>query len=155
VVRSVVALDANLAILLAVGAADPDYIARHKRLRTYDKAAFHLLDAFLGAADGIVWCPHVLAETSNLTRHIHDPIRTEISRILASLIERYPESEVASANAASHPVYLRLGLTDSVLLRLAETGATLLTDDLDLHLATLSAGHASINFNELRDQDYQ
>lgn len=154
-VHSVVALDTNLAVLLAVGATDPDHIARHKRLRIYDKAAFHLLDALLGAADSLVWCPHVLAETSNLARYINDPIRTEVSRTLALLIEKHRECEVTSADAASHPAYVRLGLTDSVLLKLAETGATLVTDDLDLHLAAIRSGHASINFNELRDQALQ
>lgn len=153
--RTTVALDTNLAVLLAVGTANPDYIAKHKRLRIYDKTAFLLLDELLGAAEGILWCPHVLAETSNLARYVNDPIRIEVAQALAILISRYPEASVVSAEASRHVAYRRLGLTDSVMLTLASTGATLLTDDLDLHVAALSAGHSTINFNEFRDQTSQ
>lgn len=153
--RSIVALDTNLAVLLAVGAANPNHIAKHKRLRVYDEKAFHLLDELLGAADGIVWCPHVLAETSNLARYVNDPIRTEVAQALAILIAKHPETPVTSEEATSHPAYIRLGLTDSVLLTLAATGATLITDDLDLHIAAVQADHASINFNQYRDDNAQ
>jgi hypothetical protein len=67
------------------------------------------------------------------------------------LIARYPESRIASVQGAERPEYNRLGLTDAVLLTVSAEGATLLTDDLDLHLAALNAGLSSINFNELRD----
>lgn len=153
--RATVALDTNLAVLLAVGTANPDYIEKHRRLRVYDKTDFLLLDELLGAADGIIWCPHVLAETSNLARYVNDPIRVEVAQALSILISKYPEANIVSAEASKHNAYMRLGLTDSVMLILASTGATLLTDDLDLHVAALSAGHDSINFNEFRDQALQ
>ena len=150
--RSPIALDANLAVLLAVGLADVGYIAKHKRLRRYDMAAFELLDEVLGAGDGIVWCPHVLAETSNLVRYLNDPVEAEAAAALAVLVGRFPEESVPSSTGCGRAEYRRLGLTDAILLTLASSGATLLTDDLDLHLAALSADLPSLNFNELRDE---
>ena len=152
VTRSPVALDANLAVLFTVGLANIDYIEKHKRLRRYDVAAFRLLDELLGAADGVVWCPHVLTETSNLVLYLNDPIRPEAAAALALLVNRYQEKAIPSAEGCARPEYLRLGLTDAILLTLASTGATLVTDDLDLHLAAASADLPSINFNELRDE---
>lgn len=149
--RSAVALDTNLAVLLTVGLADRAYIAKHKRLKKYDLKSFETLDEILGAADGIIWCPHVLAETSNMVRYLNDPIRSDATKALALLIARYPENSVPSVRGTDRPEYSRLGLTDAVLLTVSAEGATLLTDDLDLHVAALSAGLSSINFNELRD----
>lgn len=148
---SAVALDTNLAVLLAVGLADKAYIAKHKRLKKYDLKSFETLDEILGAADGIIWCPHVLAETSNMVRYLSDPIRGDATKALSLLIARYPENPTPSVRGAARPEYGRLGLTDAILLTLTAAGATLLTDDLDLHIAALGAGLSSINFNELRD----
>jgi hypothetical protein len=47
--------------------------------------------------------------------------------------------------------FIRLGLTDSVLLELGRSGATLLTVDLDLYLAALDAGLNVINYNHLKE----
>lgn len=147
-----VALDTNLAILLAVGATDTRYIAKHKRLRPFDETDFAILDEMIGLSAGVVWCPNVLSETSNLVRYVADPIRSEIALTLKALIHSWTETLVESPIATDRTEYLRLGLTDAVLLTLAASGATLLTDDLDLHHAALAAGYLSVNFNELRDE---
>lgn len=147
-----IALDTNLAILLAVGATDTGYISKHKRLRPFDETDFAILDELIGLSAGVVWCPNVLSETSNLVRYVNDPIRSEVAVTLKRLIETWTETVIGSRTAASRDEYVRLGLGDTVLLTLAANGATLLTDDLDLHHAALAAGHQSVNFNEFRDE---
>ncbi len=145
------ALDTNLALLLAVGAEDRALIARHKRLAAYEAADYDLLVIILDTADGIVFCPNVVSETSNLIRYAdirsRQPIAATFGRIVQATTERY----VPSADAAKHDTYLKLGMTDAVLMTLAESGATLLTDDLDLYLAAANAGHSVINFNHERE----
>jgi hypothetical protein len=53
--------------------------------------------------------------------------------------------------------FIRLGLTDAVLLELAHTGATLLIVDLALYLAAWAFGLNAINYNHVREQrvDFQ
>jgi hypothetical protein len=51
-----------------------------------------------------------------------------------------------SSDAAEDPIFLRLGLTDSVLLQEAFSTHVLLTADLDLYLEAARRGRNAINF---------
>lgn len=146
-----VLVDTNLAILLTVGLAGKELIARHKNLRVYDERDFGILVAVLAEASEILFTPHTLTETSNLMRQIGEPVRATLSRSLANLIGATQERFVTGVTATRRSEYERLGLTDSALLSLAETGAVLLTDDLHLYLAAASAGYGAVNFSHLRE----
>ena len=143
--------------MLTVGVTNPRHIAKHKRLAKCDIFDFEILCALLSESPGIVFTPNVLSETSNLLRQISDPMRREISLTLARLISLHDEEAVASRVAAETPEYVRLGLTDAVLLELSATGFALLTDDLDLYLAAMRRGLTATNFSHVRDQrsDFQ
>lgn len=144
-------LDANLAVLFIVGQTNRSYIAKHKRLAAFDEIDYDEVVKLIGLSEHLVFCPNVWTETSNLLRHVAEPIRGEISRVMSRIIGAHRESFVASARASSHHGYQRLGLTDAVLLILAEQGAVLLTTDLSLYLAAANARFEVINFNHLRD----
>ena len=141
-------LDANLLVVLAIGQVDPSRLGLHKRARAYRPEDFDTLVALLDGYSALVVCPNTLTEASNLLRS-SDPSGT-LSASLAELASGAAERWVASAPAMQRGDYLRLGLTDSVLLTLAGSGADLLTADLDLYLAALTEGFAAHNFNYLR-----
>lgn len=147
-----IALDANLAVLLAVGAADTDYIRAHRRLQDYDVVDFRVLDEALGLSAGVVWSPHVLAETSNLASQIHGEVKPRVLDALRRLIALWEERPVSSQVAASRSEFLYLGLTDAALLTLAEAGVVIMTADGRLHEAALRAGYQSVHFAELRQE---
>ena len=140
-------VDANLAVLLAVGSTNLNYIKAHKRLTAYDNKDFELLLRVVSSADAIVFTPNILSETSNLARYMKEPGRTEVAMVLQRIIacseERYVSSKVASIRTE----YVRLGLTDAALLEVLEPGMTLLTVDLDLYLAAERAKRRVLNFN--------
>lgn len=142
-----IVLDANFLVLFIVGAASPSYIAKHKRLRAYTEKDFRLLTDLLSAAPRIIVTPNTVTETSNLATQIADPARSHISTVLHALLtttdEIYVESQLAAKNAA----YLRLGITNSVLLSSMTGSRTLLTSDLDLYLEAARQGYAAVNFN--------
>ncbi len=152
-----VILDANVSLLVVVGLTNPDYISKHKRLQGFDKADFDTISEIIAASRGVLFTPNVLSETSNLLRYIADPIKSELVRTLKVIISSTEEKVIASKVAVSREDYLRLGLTDAVLLELARSGATLLTIDLGLYLAALRAGFHAINYNHIRGQrpDFQ
>ena len=150
--RPKIVLDANLTILFAVGATKRDYIASHKRLRTYDAKDFDILSGLIADSSGVIFSPNVLSETSNLVRYASDPARFEVGTVLAQIIARSEERYVASKTAALRTEYPRLGLTDAVLLELLQPGLLLLTADLDLYLAASKAKLDVINFNHVREQ---
>ena len=143
-------VDTNLTLLLVVGLTDREYIAKHKRLAAYRVADFEALEAILRASSGMVFCPNVWTETSNLARYIAEPMRTEIAVTLQRVASADRERYVPTKTATERPEYERLGVTDAALLCLAESNARLLTDDLDLYLAALRAGFDAVNYNHLR-----
>lgn len=145
-------LDANLAVLLIVGLADHRLISSHRNLQTYDFRDFELVKAVVSMSNDLVWCPHLLSEVSSLARQIGGPAKRQVTDALAQAIISSKEDYIPSEAGASHAAYAKLGLTDAILLLLTQSGATLLTTDLGLHLEALSQGLSSINFNELRDE---
>ena len=150
-------LDANVLLLVVVGLTNPDYISKHKRLQAFDKFDFDTVAEMIAASAGVVFNPNVLSETSNLARYTADPIKTQLANTLKVLISNTGERTIDSKIAVNREEYLRLGLTDSVLLELARSGATLLTVDLDLYLAASRSGLAAINYNHIKGQrrDFQ
>jgi hypothetical protein len=155
--RGAVALDSNLLLLFVVGSASVSYIEKHKRLQhVFTEDHFVLLLDLLAEYSSLILLPNTLTETSNLSRQIAEPARSAIARTMRLLIERSTETFVASAKAAGRGEFLKLGLTDAVLLELAgrESAAsaiTLLTTDLELAIAAEIAGYAVVNFNHYRD----
>ena len=138
--------------MFAVGLTKREYITRHKRLTKYDATDLDILSGLIERSSGVIFTPNVLTETSNLARHILEPARTEVAATLALLIGRAEEHVVASRRAVLRPEYLKLGLTDAVLLETLQTGTVLVTDDLALCLAASMAGLSVMNFTHLRDQ---
>jgi len=148
--RSVI-LDTNLLLLLVVGETDRKMIGRHKRLRAYQEEDFDWVQNAVKVSKGLVFCPNIVTETSNLVRYAPTSDAALVAQALKVILEQFPEHYVPSQQAATRTEYTRLGVTDAVLLALAETHATLVTDDLDLALAAAYAGADVINYNHIRD----
>jgi hypothetical protein len=146
-----IVLDSNLLLLLVVGSASRRYIASHKRLRSFTEADFERLLAMLDG-NRLLLTPNTLTETSNLAALDlkHDPARSQIRMVLRRFIDAGDEIMVASRTGAAQDEFLRLGLTDSVLLSLGSPSTTLLTTDLDLYIAAGRRGQAAENFNHFR-----
>lgn len=145
--RRLLVLDANVLVLLIVGLTSRSYIRVHKRLSSYTEADFDLLEAYANTADKIVVTPNTITEASNLVRQIYEPARTSVMYTLRSLTEKVDEVYVESKQATQGAVFLRLGITDAVLLGAEFAAAELLTADLDLYLEATRAGRKAVNFN--------
>lgn len=121
-------------------------------MAAYSAEDFDEVFAIARQAAGIVLCPNVMTEASNLVRHAPSHIGDAASAVLAGIARDHAETYVPTIKAAAHPAYRRLGVTDAVLLTLTASGGTLLTADLDLYLAALQAGHAAQNYNHIRER---
>ena len=144
-------LDANLAVLLIVGLADARLIASHRNLKAYDLSDLELLKAAVSMSGELLWCPHLASEVSNLIRQIGGPAKAMLTQALAQALTGAQEEYISSEHGIHHWAYPALGLNDAIIILLAQSGATLLTADLDLHLRVLGEGLTSVNFAELRD----
>jgi hypothetical protein len=144
-------IDTNLLCLLVVGSVGKNLIKGHKRLRVFTELDFDHLVKVLSLFPNIITTPHILTETSNLLRHSAEPLRSAVSQALGRFVEGVEESGVAALEVVNHPQYSRLGITDCVLMIAAESGAVIISDDLDLCLAASGAGSMVINYNYFRD----
>ena len=144
-------IDANLIVLLVVGLVGRDLIARHRRTRTFADEDYDRLIRAISTVGNIQVTPNTLTEASNLLGQHGEPQRSRLLLMLRALIEQSPETVVASADAARHDLFPRLGLTDAALLEVVSADAPLLTTDLNLYVAALAGGEeAAINFNHWR-----
>ena len=143
-------LDTNLLVLLVVGITDRALITKHKKLKAFLPADFDLLSDLIKKSQQLVVTPNTLTEASNLIGQIDKHARTRIFDTFRALILKTHEHCLASNTAVQAKEFIRLGLTDSVLLDITDKSRFLLTTDLDLYLAALHRGESAFNFNHIR-----
>jgi hypothetical protein len=147
-----IVLDTNLLILLVVGQASRDYIVKHKCLKAFTCGDYDLLKTILSQASSIRFTPNTLTETSNLLKRIDEPARSDIFRKFADIINLFDESYIESRFGARQTEFVRLGLTDSILLLLSDNPSlVLVTADFGLYLAATGRGLNVVNFNHHRE----
>jgi hypothetical protein len=144
-------LDTNLLLLLIVGSASRDYISKHKRLKAYSEKDFDILMKIISIVPNVFVTPNILTETSNLAGHIPEPARTKIFNFFRDYIPSADEHYCESRRAINREEFIRLGLTDAVILHEMTDVFILLTDDFDLYYAAIKEGYQAQNFNHLRD----
>ncbi len=127
-----------------------EYILRHKRLQAYSEADFDLPTGFVSAAVKVAVTPITLTETSNLVRQIGEPVRACIYEFFRRLVRSTDEHYIESRDAAERNEFIRLGLTDSILLQPMTDWDVLLTAELGLYLAAANQGLNVINFHHNR-----
>lgn len=147
-----VLIDANLLVLLVVGATSKRYIEKHKKLSAFSERDYEELVGILSRAPSVLITPGILAETSNLATCIAEPAKSEILNVIRGFVGRAEEIHISGEKAVSSELFIRLGYTDSAILEASAGGRVLLTTDLGLYLAALEKGLQAINFNHLREQ---
>lgn len=140
-------VDANLLVLLVVGATEKGLIAKHRRLKTFETADYERLVRLVNQTGIVLVTPNILTEASNLLAQHGEPERSRFFQTLRMLIEETEEVVVASREAAENSQFIRLGLTDAALLEVVSSSNPLITVDLDLYLAAISKeSEAAFNF---------
>jgi hypothetical protein len=143
-------IDTNLLLLLVVGSTADNLIAKHKRTRTFTPEDLVLLELFLSGFHEIVVTPGILAEVSNLSAQIGEPLRTSIMQTVGRLVAQVSENHVPGISVVGSRCFVRLGLVDASILEAFQEGDHLLTDDLDLWIEATNSGKAATNFTHLR-----
>lgn len=154
--RSKAVLDTNLLLLKIVGELRPDLIGKHRRLRTFGSRDHELLEEILSGFSEIVTTPNVLTEASNFIGRVGSEICSGANTLLSAFVATTEETVVPSQRVVEMSVFNRLGLTDTVLIKLAADGVTTVTDDFPLANRLHKLDLPCINFYTRRTpQRYQ
>lgn len=148
-------LDTNVLLLFIFALYQPSKIGT-KRLSKYVGADGDLLIQFVNNFSKILTTPHVLAETSNLTRQIStDKHGKELAAFIYPLFCEKTDNSFVKLDInevmVNVDLFGKLGLTDSSITELVQDNCLLLTDDLDLSIAAASRGGDVINFTHMRE----
>jgi hypothetical protein len=125
-------LDTNVLLLLVIGLTDRQLIGQHKRTRQFDAGHVDQLITWIGEAIQIATTSNVLTEVSNLGAQIGEPRRSHIRGVLAELIRACTEIHLPGRLVIEDPHFLRLGLTDALILELGTNDHHVLSVDAPL-----------------------
>ncbi|MFD2570080.1 hypothetical protein ACFSUS_05500 [Spirosoma soli] len=144
-------VDTNLLVLLVVGQLGLDQINSYKRTSLYSAEDYKLLYSFVERFRRVVTTPNILTETSNLLEGYTCKEQKALA-LLESIAEAMDEIFYDSMpTMRAYPKsYLKFGLSDAVIHRVAEENYLVLTDDLNFCAYLQGKGLLAINFNNLR-----
>ena len=147
-------LDANLLLVYFIGQYKPTLIGKVKRTEAYTLEHYTLLASLMRVFKIIVTTPSILTEVSNLSR-LHEPDREGYFSLFRDRLLRLDERYVKSSEIAEDKYWSKLGLTDCGIRIVADGEFGVLTADVKLWSMLLAAGVDAINFNHLRQADWQ
>ena len=138
-----IVIDANLLVLLVVGAVDRRLIGKHRRVKNFALEDYDLLlDLLQETPHPVVVTPNTLTEASNLLEDRQD---RRFLRQLKEFIEVGEEVVVASSVASNNRAYERLGLSDAVILEIVSVDRLLITtDDALCQAALITKGSGTV-----------
>lgn len=137
-------LDANVLLLLIVGALRPDKIGK-KRLTEFRREDFDQIAGLVKAAPNLVTTPHILTEVSNHLGSGDQNLVPGGVEEFGKLVHRMEELNKAGKVAVSRPEFASLGLTDTCILLLSDRTTTVVTIDHHLHNRLTIQGVPAIN----------
>jgi len=136
--------------MIVVGSFDRSMVGTFKRTEQYTIEDFDLVMNIIRRTDRIVTLSSILTEVSNLAGQLRDDVKSRCFAVFARQIELMEEQQLLSADIARSDEFPRFGLTDAAILKVAQSGRLVLTDDFRLSQYIDSLGLPVLNFNHLR-----
>ncbi len=152
--KSGVVVDTNVLLLYIVGLTDRSYIQSFKITRSagFREKDWDTLDLWLGKFSTIWITGGILAEVSNHLGKMKDQRGVRCHMMLMRFVSNMEESHFDAIELIKdESSFLRLGYTDTSLVREASLGRLVLTDDAKLANRIYENDWNVVNFNQIRD----
>ena len=143
-------VDTNILLLYFLGRFQPQEIPRFKRTQQFSREDYGTLLLLLRKFEKLLTTPNILTEVNSLSSQMGEPLRSLYFTRFASEIALVEERYIESWRAAELSQFVKLGLTDTGILRLAQGSHLVLTDDFPLAQSLQALGIDVINFNHIR-----
>lgn len=153
--RSGVLVDTNLLLVYFVGLYDSvsgyQVINNFKYTKgRYDTGDFDVLIALLERFDTRITTPHILTEVSNMLGQLSDPARTTCFELLKQTIPSLHELSISSTQLSDDEAFLKFGIADTAIRKVAEDSYLVLTDDFRLAGYLDRIGIDALNFHHIK-----
>lgn len=141
-------LDTNVLVLLIIGRVDRLQITRHKASNAYSIKDYEKLEQLVAGQSDLATTAHIATEASNLLNWGRADLRRAMLTGLKSFLALAHEINVPSIRGANRPIFLRLGLADSVIedVSVQIPSIAVITADGPLHNELVGHGFNSLNF---------
>ena len=143
-------VDTNVLLAYFVGAYDSRLLPKFKRTNRYSVDDYILLASLLRHFKQIITLPNVLTEINSLSNQLPNLLKPNYYAEFKKQVETHHEQYVECRIACDQVHFTRCGLTDSAIIRVAEKGILVLTDDFPLANRILEMGFDCINFEHVR-----
>jgi rRNA-processing protein FCF1 len=148
-------IDTNILLLYFVGTLNRDRISQFKRTQQFIPKDYDLLMKLLSQFQKVATTPNILTEVNSLLNQLGEPERAKCYVIFAENIAILEESyQPSKVIAAPDWPFIKYGLTDCGLAKVAQDQYLVLTDDLKLTDYLQRLGIDTINFNNLRLESF-
>lgn len=129
-----VILDANLLVVLFVGLWGPSLVGKRATGDEYRAHDFLYLSQLVARAKSWIVTPHLLTEADDRLDRLAAPGPTECRKLVALFLEPACEQRPKSIRLVREPVYPRIGLADSAIVRVAtKHRCSVFTSDRELY----------------------
>lgn len=127
-----IVIDSNSLVVLLLGRIDPHQINNHKRTSLYDDSDYDILIRLIKDFKNVKLIPNVLTEADNLLNEMTGDLKEEYLIQLTDLMSKVDEEYIKSIEATNDYAFRDLGLTDTLVLLVAEKCDLLITSDSKL-----------------------
>lgn len=145
-----VVLDTNVLILYILGLIDPLLVNSHRRTSTFDAKDYYFLLDLTKPYENFLSAPNIFTELDNLLNN-HYCLDYNLLSQIRNFIALSKEEFIFSHIAVKEYYYPILGLTDSVILKLAEKADLLISADSKLCDYAKAFGIKVFDFKEYKN----
>lgn len=151
-------IDTNSLVLYILGSTNPNYLKsnrKHARISAFDQRHYDLINGLIQTHDRLITSPNVWTEVDNLcTNYIHGDDKYTYINIMKVIINQSVEKYIETKESISDPTqFYHIGITDSIILKLAESCKTLITADSMLADFARSRSITVIDMKQIATQD--
>ena len=150
-----VLVDTNLLLAYFVGLCDD--VSGYSTINSfrytkgkYETGDFEVLLALLERFDTRVTTPHILTEVSNMLGQLSEPARAICFDLLRRTIPTLRELNISSERLSEDEAFVRFGIADTAIRKVAEGSYLVLTDDFRLSGHLDSIGIDALNFHHIK-----
>ena len=148
-------IDTNSLVVLIIGLIDENLIETHKRTSIYTKKDFQDLLLVIENFENLIVLPNIWTEVDNLLNSFSGNYKWQYLLKIKELIALSSEKYFSTNLAVSSDYFINVGITDSLVLKLAKECKFIITSDSQLSDIATAEGIKVYDMIRKRNEEFQ